>query len=738
MRYAGAVGGRGRVESSPAMVAGRAGSGAVRPGAGVSTERPRAAGSAAGRSWLRALATAGPWLRCLAGRRRTSGSSRAGAQGPGGSGSSHPSPVPARPARRGSVAGCNRRGAVVRFRRLAASCAGLVVLAALAVAAPARAQDTTLVTNTSISTSADTDTGSVEYAQGFRTGGNTAGYTVTEIDIKINSQSSTVPPTVMLVKGYPRSANRVTLQGPASIPANTTNQTVTYTARTGTPLDASTTYFVTVSHVSTNNVAAPPLLRSMTDSQSGESGWSIDDIYKWRNMGGTSYTDQAQGHSLLIAVRGTATNTNTNTAPTAANGTVTTGANTLYGFAYADFNYRDADRDRLSSVKIVTLPATGKGTLKLDTANVSAGDTVTRAELDTGKLTYAPPSSGSGTGFASFTFKVNDGASDSATYTMTIDVTATPAHCTSPQSNELWCGTMTVGTQTSPPLYGYNKFSGLGSITPDKFTHNGNTFVVNALANNGNPPRRLTFVLGRYFDPNYSTNFHECLLSRLGSSRLTLEFGTGGNKKTAPLVVEPGPRIHFNMYPYAGSWSAGDMVQVKLLRVPSPGAPSQSRPFATAVRSTTNPYDSIDVSWNAVTTVCGQPVEGYEIQVSEDGTDWRTLVRDTNSTALTYTHSGVPQGATRHYRVQAAVGPHGTGSGSGFGRSAFATTATVPSCGASFPDEIWCAVMTVESENEALSVIGFSFNSYGSLSSTQFNYGGTDYRIIILRYDVEQ
>ena len=62
-----------------------------------------------------------------------------------------------------------------RFRRLAASCAGLVVLAALAVAAPARAQDTTLVTNTSISTSAVTDTDSVEYAQGFRTGGNTDG-----------------------------------------------------------------------------------------------------------------------------------------------------------------------------------------------------------------------------------------------------------------------------------------------------------------------------------------------------------------------------------------------------------------------------------------------------------------------------------------------------------------------------------------------------------------------------------
>ena len=131
MRDAGAVGGRGRVEFSPAMVAGRVGSGAVRPGAGVATERTRTAGAAAGRSWLRALAAAGPWLRCLAGRCRASGSSHAGAHGPGGSGSSHPSPVPARPARRGGAG---------RFRRLAASL--LVAIAVIAFGAPALAQTT--------------------------------------------------------------------------------------------------------------------------------------------------------------------------------------------------------------------------------------------------------------------------------------------------------------------------------------------------------------------------------------------------------------------------------------------------------------------------------------------------------------------------------------------------------------------------------------------------------------------
>ena len=471
----------------------------------------------------------------------------------------------------------------------------------------------------------------------------------------------------------------------------------------------------------------------MTDSQSGESGWSIDDIYKWRSKEGTSYTDQAQGHSLLIAVRGTANTTNTNTAPTAANGTVTTGANTDYRFAYADFNYRDADRDRLSSVKIVTLPGTGKGTLKLGAANVSAGDSVTRAQLDAGNLKYAPPSSGTGTGFASFTFKANDGTSDSATHTMTIDVTATPAHCNPSNRNELWCGTMIVGKRADSPAHGYHGSGGLGSMTPNRFTHNGKTFVVGGLMNHGNPPRGMRFILGHYFDPNYSTFFHECLLSRFGSSRLTLEFGTGQNKRTAPLVVKPGPASHFDSYPYGGRWSKDDTVQVKLLRVPSPGAPSQSRPVATAVRSVTSPY-YIDVSWTAVTTVCGLPVEGYEIQVSEDGADWRTLVRNTNSTDLVYTHSGLPQGAVRHYRVQAVMGPYGNGSGSGFSRPATATTATVPSCGASFPDEIWCAELTVGAETSL--VTGFHHPFYGSLSPRGFNYDETPYSVRILRHDV--
>ena len=54
---------------------------------------------------------------------------------------------------------------------------------------------------------------------------------------------------------------------------------------------------------------------------------------------------------------------------------------------------------------------------------------MTRADIDAGKLIYTPPANANGSGYASFTFKVNDGTDDSASaYTLTIDVTAVAAN----------------------------------------------------------------------------------------------------------------------------------------------------------------------------------------------------------------------------------------------------------------------------------------------------------------------
>ena len=132
--------------------------------------------------------------------------------------------------------------------------------------------------------------------------------------------------------------------------------------------------------------------------------------------------------------RGIATATDTatvgvasNTAPTAAAGSVTTSEDTPHTFDAADFNFSDTDSgDALASVKIESLPTTGTGELQLDNVAMSATpQTVTKAQLDAGSLEYVPPANANGPAYASFNFKVNDGAADSAApYIMTLNVTA--------------------------------------------------------------------------------------------------------------------------------------------------------------------------------------------------------------------------------------------------------------------------------------------------------------------------
>ncbi|WP_428098668.1 putative Ig domain-containing protein [Candidatus Rariloculus sp.] len=120
-----------------------------------------------------------------------------------------------------------------------------------------------------------------------------------------------------------------------------------------------------------------------------------------------------------------------NTAPTGAPGTVTTNRDTDYTFDAADFGFSDADPgDTLDSVKITSLPASGKGALKLGGVEIAAANlpqTVDMNQLDAGSLTYSPPAGEIGDAFAVFQFKVNDGADDSASPdTMTIDVNGPP------------------------------------------------------------------------------------------------------------------------------------------------------------------------------------------------------------------------------------------------------------------------------------------------------------------------
>ena len=156
-----------------------------------------------------------------------------------------------------------------------------------------------------------------------------------------------------------------------------------------------------------------------------------DDLIQDSGSNNMTITHAALGGQSDHKVDGTRTPPGTNTAPTATDGEVSTKEDTAYTFAASNFNFSDTDtNDALESVKIASLPGSGKGTLTLDGTAIAANDlpkTVTKDEIDNDKLKYTPPGDANGNDYTTFNFKVNDGDDDSASaYTMTIDVDSVP------------------------------------------------------------------------------------------------------------------------------------------------------------------------------------------------------------------------------------------------------------------------------------------------------------------------
>ena len=93
-------------------------------------------------------------------------------------------------------------------------------------------------------------------------------------------------------------------------------------------------------------------------------------------------------------------------------------------------------------------------------------------------------------------------------------------------------------------------------------------------------------------------------------------------------------------------------------------APSATVPgLPTGLTAAADGETEIDLSWTAPSDNGGASVTGYRIEVSDNGTSWRELVANTNSTATSYSHAGLTGGDTRYYRVS-AINSEGTGQAS--------------------------------------------------------------------------
>ena len=118
-----------------------------------------------------------------------------------------------------------------------------------------------------------------------------------------------------------------------------------------------------------------------------------------------------------------------NNEPTGANHTIVATEDTPLVVHTADFGFADVDSttpaNEFAGVRIDTLPATG--TLSLNGVAVTAGQLISKADLDAGKLSYLAPhnlASLPGQSLSSFTFSVRDGlgAYDLTSRTMSVEV----------------------------------------------------------------------------------------------------------------------------------------------------------------------------------------------------------------------------------------------------------------------------------------------------------------------------
>ena len=237
------------------------------------------------------------------------------------------------------------------------------------------------------------------------------------------------------------------------------------TATTGTIADAdglpsSFTYqWVRVDDDGTNPV-------DITDANAETYTLTDDDAGKKIKVK-VSFTDDLDSTETRTsaAYPSSGTVTGTNIAPTSGEPIVDASEDTDYTFTADDFGFVDRNAgDSLASVKIVTLPASGTGTLTLSGTAIGSGDlpkTVTAAEID--DLKYSPPANLYGLAFASFTFKVNDGTVDSDNaYTMTIDVKGADDPATGEPEIT---GTAAVGQQLAVDLTGIEDADGLTNVS---------------------------------------------------------------------------------------------------------------------------------------------------------------------------------------------------------------------------------------------------------------------------------
>ena len=206
------------------------------------------------------------------------------------------------------------RPAPRRPRRVALALAVLAVLATVAPEQAVAQVESTLVGNAGQPTHERRTAsfqGAVDHAQQFTTGPNAAGDTLTKVEFLSNdAQGHTF--SAQLCEA--NNAGETAVPGPMNCQTLSTTSSfaqgsvVVFTPPSGMTitLAASTRYVVVLSE-NNNPSAVVDILSTQANNQNGETGWTLADVFDWK-QNGTTWRKQGSGRDALIMdVKGYAT-----------------------------------------------------------------------------------------------------------------------------------------------------------------------------------------------------------------------------------------------------------------------------------------------------------------------------------------------------------------------------------------------------------------------------------------------
>ena len=172
--------------------------------------------------------------------------------------------------------------------------------------------DTLTLTTNAGQTAADSNaalTASSTVAQAFRTGSNTNGYILSSIEVQFANAVGQGPRDSMKAQVWSNSDSDAPgeLLHDLTVPDTIKAGTVAFTAPAGAALSADTSYWLVV----WANPITNGLKTTVSNDQSGETGWTIADTFRNASAnpptGSTTWDTPAGGRSLLLTVKGTVT-----------------------------------------------------------------------------------------------------------------------------------------------------------------------------------------------------------------------------------------------------------------------------------------------------------------------------------------------------------------------------------------------------------------------------------------------